>query len=263
MTTAPPPPTVTVEQYEALFPHASVPLLNGDRVIFFMPTRTAAWRVQTLFTKEPDTIEWLSGFTSEDIFVDIGANVGMYSMLAAKGRGCRVYAFEPEAQNFAVLNRNILVNKLSGRVVAYPIALYDRMQVSTLFSNAAPAGNSHNSFAEKVDMHLQPADYHFEQGAVSLPLDRLIAEGAVSPPTYIKIDVDGLEHKIVAGMTETLRIPTLKSVLIELNTNVAEHREIVDIMRVAGFVYSPEQVEKARRKEGPHVGIGNYIFRRA
>lgn len=258
-----PPPTFTVEQYEALFPHATVPLPNGERVVYFVPTRTAMWRAESLFTKEPDTVEWLFGFAPDDVFVDIGANVGMYSMLAAKGRGCRVYAFEPEAQNFAVLNRNILANRLSGQVVAYPIALYDRIKVDRLFNNVAQAGNSHNSFAEQIDMHLQPANYRFEQGAVSFPLDALTADGAVPPPTHVKIDVDGLEHKIVAGMTQTLQSPTLKSVLIELNTNVAEHREIVDVMRVHDFSYSEAQVEKARRKEGPHAGIGNYIFRRA
>lgn len=260
--TTPQPLNFTIEQYEALFPHASVPLVNGERVIYYLPTRTAKWRVETLFTKEPDTVQWLFSFAPEDIFVDIGANVGMYSMLAAKGRGCRVFAFEPEAQNFAVLNRNIQANKLSGKVIAYPIALYDRLKVDRLFNNNSAAGNSHNSFTEKVDMHLQPADYRFEQGSISLSFDQLIADGAIPAPTHVKIDVDGLEHKIVSGMAQALQAPTLKSVLIELNTNVAEHREIVDVMHSAGFRYAQAQVDLARRKEGPHAGIGNYIFKR-
>ncbi|MFN4281040.1 MAG: FkbM family methyltransferase [Alphaproteobacteria bacterium] len=258
----PPPPNLTMEQYEALFPHATVPLPNGQRVIYFTPSKITLWRAQTLFRKEPDTIEWLSGFDSADVFVDIGANVGMYSILAACLRRCQVFAFEPEAQNFAVLNRNIIVNKLSGRVVAFPIALYDRTKVDRLFNNSSEAGNSHNSFSERVDMHLQPTTHRFEQGAVSISLDELIAQGAISSPNHVKIDVDGLEHKIVSGMAKTLRDPNLRSVLIELNTNVVEHRDIVGVMAEAGFHYYEEQVQKARRKEGPHVGIGNYIFKR-
>lgn len=258
----PPAPQLTIDQYESLFPHATVPLPGGDKVVYFTPTKMTLWRAQTLFVKEPDTVEWLAGFAPTDVFIDIGANVGMYSILAAKLRGCPVYAFEPEAQNFAVLNRNILANNLSGQVVAFPIALYDRMRVDRLFNNSAEAGNSHNSFSERVDMHLQPTTHRFEQGAVSLSLDELIEQGAVPPPTHVKIDVDGLEHKIVAGMAKALSMPGLRSVLIELNTNVVEHRDIISIMAAAGFHYYEEQVEKARRKEGAHVNIGNYIFRR-
>jgi hypothetical protein len=75
---------------------------------------------------------------------------------------------------------------------------------------------------------------------------------------YVKIDVDGFEHLVVDGGDRTIQ--GCKSVLIEINQNLPEHRDLVDTMLSWGFKYDPEQVEKARRKEGAFLNCGNYIF---
>ena len=67
------------------------------------------WRALTFYTEEPETIKWLDGMKKDDLFWDIGANVGLYSIYAAKSSGCRVLAVEPEAQNYALLLENILL----------------------------------------------------------------------------------------------------------------------------------------------------------
>ena len=63
-------------------------------------------RAETFFTKEPDTIEWIESFDKNDVFLDIGANIGIYSLYAAKNVS-KVWAIEPESLNFAMLNLNI------------------------------------------------------------------------------------------------------------------------------------------------------------
>ncbi len=68
---------------------------------------------------------WIAGFEAGEVLVDIGANVGMYTIWAAKTRGVTVYAFEPESQNYALLNKNIFYNQLGDRVHAYGVALSD------------------------------------------------------------------------------------------------------------------------------------------
>ena len=70
------------------------------------------WRANTFDTEEPETIGWLDTLAADDILWDVGANVGMYSIYAARFRRCKVIAFEPESQNFAVLVRNISLNGL-------------------------------------------------------------------------------------------------------------------------------------------------------
>jgi FkbM family methyltransferase len=251
-----------MDEYEKLNPRFAYTLPDGRQMTYRTPNRMTAWRAESLFTKEPDTIEWLLGFTPEDVLVDIGANVGMYSIFAGKARSCSVYAFEPEAQNLALLNANIVDNGLSGRVLAFPIALSDERTISVLHVGVPEPGQSGNSFGEAVDPHLRPRKFAAYQGAISFTLDELVMRQVVRPPSRVKIDVDGLEHKVVKGMAEQIAGKILKSVLVEINSNLAEHRAIVDTFTAAGFQFAPEQVAKARRTEGPNQGIGNYVFTR-
>ena len=72
----------TLEQYETINPTANLQH-EGRTVTYCTPNRATKWRVDTLYTKEPDTLEWISGFSEDDVLLDIGANVGMYTIWAA------------------------------------------------------------------------------------------------------------------------------------------------------------------------------------
>jgi FkbM family methyltransferase len=235
---------------------------GATAVKYCTPNGIARWRAETLFTKEPDTIEWIRGFAPHDVFVDIGANVGMYSIWAAASRGVRVYAFEPESQNFALLNRNIVANGLSERVTAFCLALSDESGFSLLHLGAFATGGSGHTLGAELDHHLRPRPSAHAQGCVASTLDELVARGVLPVPTHVKIDVDGLEHKVIGGCRATLKDARLKSVLIEINSGLAEHRNIVEELLALGFRYSEEQVLAARRSEGAFAGVGNYVFQR-
>ena len=251
----------TIHYYDANVPTAHVDS-DGVRVIYCTPNYATKWRVDTLFTKEPDTLQWIAGFERGDVFIDIGANVGMYSIWAAATRGTRVYAFEPESQNFALLNRNIVANGLGDRVTAYCAALSDQPGYSLLhLSDFGPGGSGH-TYGEDLDHRLRRRSSPYLQGCMSTTLDRLVADGVVPVPTHIKIDVDGLEHKVLVGCHATLRDPQLKTVLIEINSTLEEHRRLVEELTALGFAYSNDQVLAARRTDGPAAGTGNYVFRR-
>lgn len=252
-------PVLTLEQYESLAPHQSV-YDRETEVVYATPNAFTKWRVDSLFTKEPDTIEWISGFQPADVFVDIGANVGMYTIWAAKTRGVRTFAFEPESQNYALLCRNIVMNGLTGNVVAYCLALSDTASYSLLHLSQFELGGSCHSFGEKVDHRLEPRNSKLSQGCVSSTLDTLVALDVLPVPNHIKVDVDGLEHKVLAGCHDVLRDPRLKSVLVEINTNLELHRQIIADMQALGFKYSELQAAKAQRNEGAFKGVGNYVF---
>ena len=87
-----------------------------DKAInFFIPNSLVKWRVETFFTKEPETIEWIDSFdeNSKIIFWDIGSNIGLYSIYAAlKYKDIEVVSFEPSTSNLRVLSRNISINSL-------------------------------------------------------------------------------------------------------------------------------------------------------
>lgn len=255
------PEHLTVEQYEKLDPRRCV--RDGEvEVIFATPNVATEWRVDTLFSKEPETIEWIAGFQPDEVLVDIGANIGMYTIWAAKTRGVRVYAFEPESQNYAVLYKNIVLNQLSKQVVAYCAALSDEAGYSLLHLNQFQPGRSNHSYGEKVNYQLEYRDSEISQGCIAATLDGLVTTGVVPKPDYIKVDVDGFEHKVLAGCANLLADRHLRSLLIEINTNLEQHRKIISDMETLGFSYSRDQVARALRTEGPFSGIGNYVFTR-
>jgi len=251
-----------VDRYDKEIPVATVKTADRE-VRFFVPNRHILWRVETLFTKEPETIAWISEFEAGDVFFDVGANVGLYSIWAALSRGVQVFAFEPEAQNYAVLNRNILLNELDGSVKAYNLALGDENRLDSLYLATVMAGGSCHAFGEKRNFDLRAFEPKFVQGCVSLRLDDAIAQFGLPAPNHLKIDVDGFEHKIIAYARDTLASPVLKSVLIELNQKLDEHMKIIDVMAEFGFGYSEEQVSAAGDAPGaPSENLANYILRR-
>jgi FkbM family methyltransferase len=254
-------PQISLEQYEMLAPHQTLSDGTTD-VVYATPNVFTKWRVDSLFTKEPDTIEWIGGFQSGEVFVDIGANVGMYTIWAAKTRGVRTFSFEPESQNYALLYRNIVMNGLCDNVVAYCLALSDTASYSLLHLSQFQLGGSCHSFGEKIDHRLEHRDTKLSQGCVSTTLDALVAAGVLPVPHHIKIDVDGLEHKVLAGCRGVLADRRLQSVLVEINTNLEQHRQIITDMQALGFSFSEQQAALAQRTAGAFKGVGNYVFRR-
>ncbi len=208
------------------------------------------WRALTLLDKEAETIAWIDATLAADgVFLDVGANIGVYTLYAAhRHAGIRVVAFEPEAMNFARLNQNIHDNNLSGRVLAFPLAVSDSdglmvFRLSRLQAGAALHG----------DREVKPGAEAHRQGAVKLPLDSILAAlPDLPPPTHLKVDVDGPELEVLRGAAATLARPSLRHVLVELTTGEAP--QAVALLAAAGF----QLVET-----GPVAdGMANHIFAR-
>ena len=252
----------TLQQYEEFDPRAEIEH-GGTRIVFATPNAGTKWRVDTIHEKEPCTLEWIAGLGCEEVLFDVGANVGMYTIWAAVTRGARVFAFEPESQNYALLNRNILLNNLQDRVRAFCVGVSDKQEFTDLQMAGMVAGGSCHAVGEALDYKREPFTVGFGQGCVAFRLDDLVTEGGLPVPNHIKVDVDGFEAKVIAGAARTLRKSAVKSLLIEVNPALADHREMVRTLNEIGFRHDPAQVERAARKEGPFKGIAEHIFRRA
>lgn len=250
-----------LDEYEKLNPRCVV-RHEGREIVYSTPTHALKWRVDTLFEKEPVTIQWIAGFAAGDVLVDVGANVGMYTIWAARTRGARVYAFEPESLNYATLNRNIVSNDLGDKVVAYCIALSDHSGLGELHLSQFMAGGSCHSLDEKADPFHRPTTPRYSQGCVSATLDEVVQAGKVPAPRHIKIDVDGFEPKVIHGAARTLRAGSVRSLLIEVNQNLQDHQDMVRELCDIGFRYDPAQVRRAERTAGPFKGCAEYVFTR-
>lgn len=241
---------------------AEVIMLDVDNHTLFYEAADShvVWRVHSMLEKEPDTICWIEQFKTGETFVDIGANIGLYTIYAAVMKQAVVYAFEPEAQNYALLNRNIMHNSLQDRVVAYCLALTDAVNVNKLYLSETGVGRSCHTFGESVDFNLKPRISPFAQGSITWSLDRLIEDNVIPIPDHIKIDVDGLEHLVLKGSKKVLANPKVKSILVEINTLLSEHQALFAQMSELGFIYCQDQVDVAVRKDGAFAGTGNFIF---
>lgn len=240
-----------LEEYQNIVPH-----INLDGIDFLTPNTHCAWRVETLYTKEVDTIEWIKNMLPGETLYDVGANMGQYTMFAAL-RGIKVHAFEPEAQNFALLCRNLAINKMTDKATAWPLALSDRPSIECLHLSSCTPGSSCHSYGESLNYNGETKQFPFVQGSIATTIDIFAAK--YGSPTYIKIDVDGFEHQVINGAQATL--DKVKSILIETNTHYPQHmNEMLPYMARCGFKFDPAQAEESRRKEGPFKGIGNIIF---
>jgi FkbM family methyltransferase len=244
-------------EYERIIPNAKV-----DGLTFLTPNNHCAWRVQTLYTKEPDTIAWLRNMQAGETLFDVGANMGQYAMLAAKS-GVNVHAFEPEAQNFALLVRNCAINanELGGRLTPWPIALSDHISLDILHLSGIVAGSSCHAYGQPINFKGETHQFPNFQGSCATTLDHFVAK--YGDPEYIKLDVDGFEHLVIQGGEALLERKRVKSVLIEINTAYSEHMEyVLPKMSEFGFEYDSAQALESRRKEGPFTGVGNIIWYR-
>ena len=189
--------------------------IDGLSIAIRITTPNEHHRADTYATKEPETIEWLRENLREgDVFYDVGANIGLYSLYAAKARpGCRVFAFEPESHNFGSLCENLLLNRvenvtpcffpLSSHEVFAPFYVYDLQPGGALHSLGRPSS-------------LRDGPPMLATGAIAVTIDALVSRHGMPAPDLLKLDVDGNEEQILDGAATVLASGLLRSILVEV-----------------------------------------------
>ncbi len=95
---------------------------------------------------EPETVAWIESLPDDAVLWDIGANIGLYTLFAAK-RGLRVLAFEPSAQSFAAMLRSAEANGLDRAIEGFCLALGEGQGIARLEMASSEAGHSMHSIA--------------------------------------------------------------------------------------------------------------------
>jgi FkbM family methyltransferase len=235
---------------------------GGKAITFHCPTELSRIRAQSVLTKEPGTIAWIDSFESNTVFWDAGANVGVYSLYAAVSQNCRVVAFEPAAANYEGLNTNIRANRLDRQIQALCVCLGDVPRADYLYlQDVRTAGALHN-FGEPIDYKGDTFSPTALQGAISLSIDELVERFGLAFPSYIKIDVDGAERKVISGGRATFANPRFRSVLVELDLNDNDEvSEIEGVLKAAGLRRDDGVPGNKPRPLGKAL-IYNLVFRR-
>jgi FkbM family methyltransferase len=214
------PPESFVELYTANKPRR-LDYESAD-IYLRVTTKTESYRVNAC-AKEPFTIEWINArIGAGDVLYDIGANVGAYSLVAAKkpGGGARVYSFEASYVNVAALSVNVALNGLGGVVTPMPIALSDRTGMDVFNLRDIEAGGARHALGTGVAPEDGPT--MFPQPVLVFRLDDLVEQFRLPPPNHIKLDVDGGELAVLNGAARTLASPALQSVLVEVEASLSD-----------------------------------------
>ena len=199
-------------------------------------SKVCRFRAKTFSYKEPDTLNWIDSFDSESSFIDIGANVGIYSLYASY-KLKNIYAFEPDALNFSLLNLNIFDNKKDKIIKAYPISIHSYDAYNSLNIKKYIWGGALSSFENKFDQFQNEFIPEIEQGSYSMSLDQIVKNLKIKNKSiHCKIDVDGNENEILKGATKTLKEKIFQSILIELDTNRTDYKETLKYFDDSGYV---------------------------
>ncbi|MDH4393957.1 MAG: FkbM family methyltransferase [Aquabacterium sp.] len=201
----------------------------------------------------PDMGFLLHCLRPEDTFVDIGANVGSYSILAGSVVGAKGHAFEPVPSTYQKLVDNIQLNAMGNRVQALNLGLADAegqirftSDLDTVNHALAKGEISTNTIAVKVTT--------LDQAMVGIQ------------PNLIKIDVEGYETPVLAGAAQTLRDSSLRAVIMELNGSGNRYgydeSKLLTLMMEAGFkTFTYEPFSRALKSlSGRNQLEGNTLF---
>jgi len=197
-------------------------IINNTKINFFCPNGIIEWRINTLLTKEPKTIEWINKFEGGNInFWDIGSNIGIFSIYAAikHKNNIQVKSFEPSTSNLRVLTRNISINKLHNDINVVQMPLFDKdIEFQLMNESRFKEGSALHSFSVNYDYEGKEFLIKNKYNIIGTSIDFLIEKKILDYPDYVKIDVDGTEHLILDGAKKLLSSKNKpKEILVELH----------------------------------------------
>ena len=232
---------------------SSHPLTSRDPVSAYW--RFIKWQVQSRLRREIE-FEWISGskllvrngmtgatgniycglhefvdmafvlqvLQPKDLFVDVGANVGSYTVLASAVCGSAVVAIEPDQEAARSLMRNISINRQESRVQVVKAAV------------GASVGRTRFTSGRDTTNRVAKADDADTTVVELTTLDDILADVS---PSFLKIDVEGYENEVLKGAAHTLQKNTLFAVIVETSNEL-----VSKTLAAAGFVrarYEPFQ----------------------
>lgn len=232
---------------------------NTVKLSFYTPNALTRYRAVSFSVKEPDTLQWIDRYAKKgDVFFDIGANVGLYSIYYAKTKQGNTYAFEPSVFNLKLLAKNINLNGSQDRIniIGNPLTSHSSFADFNLQNIAE--GGALSSFGVDYGHDGKKMNTRVSYRTLGFSLDYLIEQKIISEiPSLIKIDVDGIEHLILRGAVKTIADPICRSILIEVNDAFTELASEVDsILQNTGFTL----VEKRSIDFDASEPGGNYTF---
>lgn len=233
----------------------AVPYVNNTRLLVKPGMTGATGNVYCGLHEFEDMAFVLHFLRPGDLFVDIGANIGSYSILASAA-GAQVIAFEPVPSTFESLLDNIHINRLESRVDARNKAVGRKDGELEMIADQ-----------DTTNQALRTGD-QYSGNTVRVPMVALDSTLRDLAPKLIKIDVEGFETEVLAGAQKTLAKPTLRAVIMELNGSGSRYGFDDDTLHqhMLTLGFRPCRYDPANRRlidlEGQRSSSGNTLYLR-
>lgn len=230
-----------------------VPFVNDLRVVASTGAGSAVGVVHYGLEEYTDMAFCAHLLRPGDVFVDVGASIGTYTLLASGVAGADALAFEPVPDTARRLSDNVVLNRLDARVQIRRTAV------------GASAGSARMTTSLRAANHIAISD---RGSTVEVPVTTLDAELAGVHPTMLKIDVEGFEQEVLDGANTVLRRDSLVAVLLEdvgLSARYRQGSGQHERMLALGFrshLYCPEQRKLLDLQNLRNTDGGNTLYLR-
>ncbi len=210
-----------------MFPYKAQIILNNGVVLDYgevmdlsaVPVAVEIWLEKIYHPKG-----WEIG--SNDVVVDVGANIGNFAMAASKATSNKIYAFEPVPKNFELLKRNIELNNMHN-ILPFQLAVAgDAGQVVMHVSEVDTAHSiTHQAFAQAGDVSVE-----------AVTLAQFFQDQNIAKIDFLKVDSEGAEYDMFAKMSEPM-FAKINKIAIEHHERFVgrDHAEISNKLKANGF----------------------------
>ncbi len=195
--------TFSNEFMQLLDPKIDV-VLDNQKLTFRTGNGRLLWRAKSLLTEEPLMITWIKTMQSNDVVLDVGANVGIYTIPIAK-KVQTVYACELDPLNIAILKENMFLNAVTENIVVLPFACGDSAKIVDVKFRDLAYGDALQLIEGGDPQNTRLGQRTHSAKAVQFSLDDIFIKLDLSRPNKIKIDVDGNELTVLQGMKDLIR----------------------------------------------------------
>ncbi len=214
---------------------AVMPFVGPTRLLVHRGMSSATSNLYVGLTDVAEMAFMLHLLRPGDLMGDVGANVGVYTVLAAGVAGADVAAIEPSPGTLPHLRDNIRLNDLSARVRVHPLAMGDA--VGGLFLTTRRGAANRVRLSGEVD------------AGVPILASTLDVVFSRETPLLLKLDVEGYELRVLAGGIRLLSHPALRAVLAETVQHASRYGDSIeridDLLRRHGF--APFDYDPVRR----------------
>lgn len=182
--------------------------------------------------------------TKNPIVIDIGANIGAFSIFAYKiNKECRVFAFEPERSNYKLLIRNIEANGLQNKIFTFEKAVFGSRGIRKL--NVLHEGSGKNSMVYDLGNGTT-------EDVMCVTLEDIFVENDLGGCDLLKIDCEGSEYDLLLNTPREV-FKKIKIIFLELHQAPGHtHDELKDFLKSMGY-----SIRESRRGQGITIATLN------